>query len=322
MLWDNENMPSSDPLIGHILANYNIERLLGQGGMASVYYGYDFQLQRPAAIKVIDDRYSGDAAYAARFVHEARAMASWRHPNIPQIYQAGMENGIYFFAMEYIQGMNLEEVLRHYVQKGELLPFKDILLYGKAIAEALDYAHQKGAIHRDVTPSNVMISEDGRILLTDFGLVLEFDKGTQGEVFGSPHYIAPEQARTSAGAVPQSDIYALGVILYEMFVGKLPFEDTSPASLAIKHITLEPPPPRQINPDLSPEVEAVLLKALKKLPQERYQTGKELMSALEEVIPGQSTEKRIFPLHSLRPPCLFSQSNWETNLHPQFPNPG
>lgn len=297
-------MPLADPLIGRILANYHIERLLGRGGMASVYYGFDFQLQRPAAIKVIDDRFTGDADYAARFVHEARAMASWRHPNIPQIYQAGVENGLYFYAMEYIHGMNLEELLRQYKQKGELLPFEDILLTGKAIGEALDYAHQKGAIHRDVKPSNVLISEDDRILLTDFGLVLELDKGTKGEVFGSPQYIAPEQARSSAEAVPQSDLYSLGVMLYEMLVGKLPFEDPSPASLAIKHITLEPPAPRQFNPDLSPEVEGVLLKALRKVPQERYQTGKELMSAMDESIRRLSSDTRALRTDASPPGTL------------------
>lgn len=171
-------MPLADSLIGRTLANYRIERLLGRGGMASVYYGFDFQLQRPAAIKVIDERHSGETSYSARFVREARAMASWRHPNIPQIYQAGVENGVYFYAMEYIHGMDLEELLHHTVQKGELLPFEDVLLYGRSIAEALDYAHLNGAIHRDVKPSNVLISEDGRIVLTDFGLVLEVDKGT------------------------------------------------------------------------------------------------------------------------------------------------
>jgi serine/threonine-protein kinase len=312
-------MPSADPLIGTTLANYRLERLLGRGGMASVYYGFDFQLQRPGAVKVIDDRHSGETSYSARFVREARAMASWRHPNIPQIYQAGVENGVYFYVMEYIHGMDLEELLRQTVQKGELLPFEDVLRYGKAVAEALDYAHLNGAIHRDVKPSNVLIAADGRIFLTDFGLVLEVAKGTQGEVFGSPLYIAPEQARNSADAVPQSDLYSLGVILYEMVVGRVPFEDPSSASLAIKHISLAPPPPRQLNPDLTSEVETVLLKALSKEPQERYQTGKELMAALEEGIGGQSSGVRLLPA-VVPPPATLPFLPFDPQDQPQADN--
>ena len=312
-------MPPADPLIGTTLANYRLERLLGRGGMASVYYGFDFQLQRPGAVKVIDERHSGETSYSARFVREARAMASWRHPNIPQIYQAGVENGIYFYVMEYIHGMDLEELLRQSVQKGELLPFEDVLRYGKAVAEALDYAHQNGAIHRDVKPSNVLIAADGRILLTDFGLVLEVAKGTQGEVFGSPLYIAPEQARNSADAVPQSDLYSLGVILYEMVVGRVPFEDQSSASLAIKHISLAPPPPRQLNPDLSPEVDAVLLRALRKKPLERYQTGKELMAALEAGIGGQFGGVKLLPA-VVPPPATLPFLPFDPQDQPQPDN--
>jgi serine/threonine protein kinase len=292
MMWDNEIMPRTDSLIGRKLGNYQIERLLGRGGMASVYYGIDLQLQRPAAIKVIDDRYSGNPAYSERFVREARAMASWRHPNIPQVYQAGVEDGYSFYALEYIQGQDLEKLLQRIAQESKLLSFEDVLRIGRSIAAALDYAHQKGGIHRDVKPSNILISEDDRILLTDFGLILEVDKGTRGEVFGSPHYIAPEQARNSSRAVPQSDLYALGVILYEMLVGRLPFDDPSPTALALQHITLEPPAPRQLNPDLSPGIEAVLLKALRKLPQERYQNGKELMDALEGAMSNSSTQRK------------------------------
>ena len=306
-------MSLPDPLIGRRFASYQIVRLIGRGGMASVYFGFDYQLQRPAAIKVIDDRYTGDDAYTARFVHEARAMASWQHPNIPQFYQGGVENGIYFYAMEYIHGIDLEENLRRYTQKGEGLPFNDILRIGEAIAAALDYAHQKGAIHRDVKPSNILISVDSRILLTDFGLVLEVDKGTRGEVFGSPFYIAPEQAISSANAVPQSDLYSLGVMLYEMLVGKLPFNNSSPASLALKHIMLEPPAPRQINPDLSPAVEAVLLKALRKQPQERYQTGKALMNALKAVLDRRSTAIRTLQAVALPPVTQPVQINDRKN---------
>ncbi|MGE5124401.1 MAG: serine/threonine-protein kinase [Acidobacteriaceae bacterium] len=281
MMWHNTKMPRKDSLIGGKLANYRIERLLGQGGMASVYYGIDLQLQRPAAIKVIDYRHIGDPAYSERFVREARAMASWRHPNIPQIYQAGVEKGYSFYAMEFIQGLDLEKLLQKVVQRGELLLYEDVVMIGRAIASAIDYAHTKGAIHRDIKPSNVLISEDDRILLTDFGLILEIDKATRGEVFGSPHYIAPEQARNSSQAVPQSDLYSFGVMLYEMLVGRLPFDDPSPVALALKHMTAEPPAPREINPDLSTDAEAVLLKALNKVPEQRYQTGKELMEALE-----------------------------------------
>lgn len=297
-------MLRKDSLIGRKLANYRIERLLGRGGMASVYYGIDLQLQRPAAIKVIDYRHVNDPAYSERFVREARAMASWRHPNIPQVYQAGVEEGYSFYAMEYIHGLDLEKVLQRLTQKGELLLFEDVSMIGRAVAAAIDYAHQRGAVHRDVKPSNVLISEDDRIVLTDFGLLLETDKATRGEVFGSPHYIAPEQARNSSQAVPQSDLYALGVMLYEMLVGKLPFDDPSPAALAVKHMTEEPPAPCQINPELSPEVEAVLLKSLRKLPEERYQTGAELMDALEAALPLSSTQSKSYQSPTLPLPTL------------------
>lgn len=320
-------MQNRDSLVGHTLANYRIERLLGRGGMANVYYGIDLHLQRPVAVKVIGERFQEDAVHAARFWREARAMASWRHPNIPQIYQSGMEGVLVFYAMEYVQGQDLHQLLKEARQRGELLSFAEVLRIGRALAEALDYAHQKGAIHRDVKPSNVLMAEDGRILLTDFGLVLQLDQGTQGEVFGSPQYIAPEQARSSADAVPQSDLYALGVILYEMLVGSLPFEDPSPATLALQHMTVEPPHPRQLNPDLSPEIEALLLKALSKLPQQRHQTGLELAAALEEAVPV-STQRRRLPASAALPPDtlpvlpaspVLPDQSTQRNPRPAFP---
>jgi len=277
-------MVPKDPLIGQQLANYHIEKLIGRGGMAKVYLGWDVRLHRSVAVKVIDDRFQGDQNYAERFLREARIMATWQHMNIPLVYNVGENDGLLYFAMEYIRGQTLSQLLRQRQSAGELLPQGEVLRIVWAVAKALDYAHQKGVIHRDVTPSNVSLSEDGRIVLMDFGLALDVIQGTRGEVFGTPHYIAPEQASNSARAVMQTDLYSLGVMLYEMLTGSVPFDDPSPISLALKHITDEPPPPSKINPHINPELEAVLLKALRKKPSERYQSGRELMEALEAAL--------------------------------------
>lgn len=270
-----------DPLIGRQLSGFRIERLLGQGGMAKVYFGWDNKLQRPVAIKVIAEQYRSDPAYVERFLREARIIASWYHPNILHVYSAGEEDGYYYFVMEYIRGQDLEQLLNQYRSAGRRISPGEVMRIGRAIASALDYAHGKGVIHRDVKPSNVIVAEDGRVVLADFGLAVQTTTGTMGQVFGSPHYIAPEQARSSSLAVPQSDLYSFGVILYEMLTGSVPFDDPSPTTLALQHITQEPPSPRYLNPEISPEVEAVLLKALRKSPTERYQTGHAFMDALE-----------------------------------------
>lgn len=271
----------NDPLIGRHLAGYRVERLLGRGGMASIYFAWDTSDDRPVALKVLDERHRDAPAYVQRFIVEAQTIASWQHPNIVQVYSAGEEQGIYFYAMEFIRGLDLAQLLRQYLDASQLLPYAEVLRIGWAVAAALDFAHQRGIIHRDVKPSNVLISVDGRVVLSDFGLVMDVSRGTLGETFGSPHYIAPEQARNSAGAVPQSDIYSLAVMLYEMLTGATPFDDPSPTTLALKHLTEPPPSPRSLNPRLSQAVEAVLLRGLRKNPSERYASGRELMSALD-----------------------------------------
>jgi serine/threonine-protein kinase len=280
---------SPDSIIGRHFANFRVLRHLGHGGMADVYYGYDVKLERPVAIKVLDTRYRNDSAWAKRFVREARAIALWRHENIIQVYYAGDEDGFSYFVMEYIDGKDLATMLSRYQARRKLMPHDEVIRIGRAVANALDYAHQKGVVHRDVKPSNVMVAKDGRVVLMDFGLALDMTEGSVGEVFGSANYISPEQARNSAEAVPQSDLYSLGVMLYEMLVGQLPFDDPSFTTVAIQHITLPPPPPRQLNPELSEASEAVLLKALHKSPEKRYKSAGQLVDALEKTLLASSS---------------------------------
>lgn len=271
----------TDALIGTQLDEYRLESLLGQGGMARVYRGLDTGLQRYAAIKVIDTPHQQDEAYIARFEREARAIAQLDHPHIVTVYRYGRAGNLLYLAMKYIEGADLHAILGGYEQDGQLMPAAEVTRLVREIGSALDYAHRQGVIHRDVKPSNVMLDAAGRAYLTDFGLALLANVGTRGEILGSPHYIAPEQAVSSAGAVPQSDLYALGVILYRMVTGQLPFTHDDVLELLMLHMTAVPPDPRELRPDISAPLAAVVLKALAKEPGARYASGQALADALE-----------------------------------------
>ncbi len=306
-----------DPLIGKRLSNFVIERSLARGGMAQVYYGQDVKLQRPVAIKVIDARYRSDPTYAKRFIREARTIARWRHENIIQVYYADDQDGLYYYVMEYVDGEDLASLISEHATKGKLLPASEVLRIGGAISNALDYAHMHGVIHRDVKPSNVFMSDDNRVVLGDFGLALEMQHGSSGEVFGTPHYISPEQVRRSSDATPKSDLYSLGVILYEMLTGVVPFDDLSPTSVALQHITQEPPKPRSVNPQLSVETENVLLKALSKDPADRYESGAAMMAALSTALLSTNpAQKRVLPLPPM-PASVVSGKARPTTHHVQ-----
>jgi eukaryotic-like serine/threonine-protein kinase len=275
---------SGDTLLGGRLNEYLLEDLLGQGGMARVYRGLDLRLQRYVAVKVIDSPYRHDSEYKQRFEREAQAVAQLDYPHIVRLYRYGEQEGLLYMVMQYVEGSDLETIMNQYEADGEMMDPADIRRLVREICQALDYAHSRGVIHRDVKPANIMLDMGGRAIVADFGLALLTDLGTRGEVFGSPHYIAPEQAISSAAAVPQTDLYAVGVILYRMFTGVLPFEGIDPLEVALRHVSEPPAPPRSLRPEISPQLEAVILKALAKEPADRYAGGEALAGALDAAL--------------------------------------
>lgn len=277
---------TGDDLIGKQLDEYRLEALLGQGGMARVYRAVDVRLKRRSAVKVIDTRFREDADYTVRFDREAQAIALLEHPHIVRLYRYGEAHGVLYMAMQYIDGADLGFVLKSYCRDGKFIEPKEASRITREICQALDYAHSQGVIHRDVKPSNILLNKEGRAILTDFGLVLLTAIGTRGEIFGSATHMSPEQAISSSNVTPQSDLYSVGVILYEMFTNQLPFKAETPTDVALMHINDPPPPPRRVRPTLSRGVEDVILKALAKKTYERYQTGAELSEALEWALAG------------------------------------
>lgn len=286
---------NDDPLLGRTLATFRLDRVIGRGGMATVYYGTDVKLNRPVAVKVIDARYRYNPTYAERFIKESQIVATWRHQNILQIYYADDQDSLYYFAMEYVDGLDLRQLIDLYNHDDSLMPQEDVLRIGYAVADALDYAHTHGVIHRDVKPSNVMVAYSGQVLLTDFGLAMQVTDGSLGEVFGTPHYMAPEQARRSADAVPQSDIYSLAVILFELLTGQVPFDDESPTSVALMHMTEFPPPPSEFNPDLPQPLDEAILHGLEKEPSDRFVSCRQMVKAVHEALSGEKADPDLLP---------------------------
>lgn len=288
-------MAVTDPLIGRQLGDYVIESVLGTGGMARVYKGFDPILTRYAAVKVIEPRLSdGDdeTEYRERFLREARAIARLEHHGIVSVYQFGQRDTLYYIAMQFVDGLDLRQLSQQRAEAGDGLSHAEILRILTDIATALDYAHSRDIIHRDIKPSNILVRADGSAVLTDFGLALDVMEGTTGETFGSVHYIAPEQAMSSAQAVAQSDQYSLGIVAFEMLTGQVPFDDPSAMSVALKHISEPPPPPTTVCPDLPAAVDTVVGRVMNKAPEARYESCMAFIHALEESLRGIQPETR------------------------------
>ena len=253
--------------IGH----YEILEEIGRGGMGVVYRAHEPSLNRTVAIKVLGEHLARDAEYVTRFEREAQAAAALNHPNIVQVYAIGEENGRHYFAMEYVDGVSVQELIR---REGRLAPERaaDIALQA---AKGLAAAHDRGLIHRDIKPANLMVTRDGLVKIADFGLALRPDDQTRitssGLLMGTPGYLAPEQCLDRT-VDARTDIYALGVTLFEMLTGKAPFTADSPAALIRKIVDGETPDPGALAPDLDPALRKVVLRMMAKDPSERYQT--------------------------------------------------
>jgi serine/threonine protein kinase len=272
-----------DPLLGQQLGPYTIQSLLGRGGMAQVYQALDTALDRPVAIKILAPALRQQTAIADRMLQEGRVLASFQHPGIVQIYNLGTHENLPYLVQELLPGPTLEDELTAVHRAGRFLDAAAVQAVIGAVASALDYAHQRGIIHRDLKPSNLMRNAYGQLVLMDFGIakgVSGTEKLTQtGMVLGTPHYLAPEQAQGGA-LTPAVDIYALGIILYEILTGAVPFDDPTPLVVALAHVQRTPPPLAAQRPDLPPAVAAVVERALAKDPAARFATAGDLAAAL------------------------------------------
>jgi tetratricopeptide (TPR) repeat protein len=267
---------------GKTLGRYRLTERLGRGGMAEVYRAYQPSLDREVAIKVMHGYLAEDEGFVGRFKREARAVASLRHPHIVQVYDFDIEDDTYYMVMEYISGETLKVRLRQRNAEGRRMPLGEVARIFRDLCDALDYAHAQGRVHRDIKPANIMFDGE-RLVLTDFGIA-SIVGGTRytatGAMVGTPAYMSPEQGRGEPGDL-RSDVYSLGVILYEMVTGRVPYDADTPLAIVLKHLNEPLPLPREVGVDVPPAIERVILKALAKLPEDRYQSAGALAEALQ-----------------------------------------
>src|SRR5919205_629048 len=301
-------MAVSDTLIDTLFdGRYRIVRKLGAGGMANVYLAEDQELGRRVAIKILDDRHAADEQFVERFRREAKNAAGLSHPNIVSIYDRGEAEGTYYIAMEYLDGRSLKELI---LSRGPA-PVHVAIDYARQILGALRFSHRHGIVHRDIKPHNVLVDGEGRLKVTDFGIARA---GTSqmteaGSIIGTAQYLSPEQARGSP--VDQtSDLYSVGVVLYEMLTGQVPFTGDTPLEIAMKHLSSTPEPPSAKRSEIPRELDLVVLRALAKDPADRYQSADEMDADLARVARGAgvspATEEAATAIISRPPPTAVT----------------
>ncbi|WP_201318439.1 MULTISPECIES: Stk1 family PASTA domain-containing Ser/Thr kinase [unclassified Paenibacillus] len=280
-------------MIGRQLGGrYEILERVGGGGMAIVYKGLDILLHRHVAVKVLRQQYVHDEEFIQRFRREAQAAASLSHPNVVSIYDVGQEEDVHYIVMEYIEGTTLNDLIK---TRAPLQVEEAVHIAGQ-ICDALDHAHHNQIIHRDIKPHNILIGKNGRVKVTDFGIARAVTSSTitqTGSVVGSVHYFSPEHAKgTPTGE--QSDLYSLGIVMYQMLTGRLPFLGESPISVALKHLQEDVEEPRKVNPLIPQSVENVILRAMRKSTTERYRSAKEMLGDLEScLLPHRRNEPKV-----------------------------
>lgn len=263
---------------------YELESVLGQGGMARVFKGTDRVLSRTVAVKVLSPQFAGDEQFVVRFRREAQKVAALNHPNIVSVYDTGSQGDVHYIVMEYVEGRTLRDIIH---QEGPLLPERATEV-ASAVAAALAAAHEGGLVHHDIKPGNIMITRNGEVKVVDFGIARTSSGDTitqTASILGTASYLSPEQAQGES-VDSRSDIYSLGCVLYEMLTARAPFTGDSPVSIAFQHVRENPVPPSRINPDVTPKLEAVVIKCMAKNPANRYQTAEELREDLERIRRG------------------------------------
>src|SRR6266487_2150885 len=280
---------------------YLLQSRIGSGGMATIYRARDLKMDRDVAVKMLCEVYSTDPKFVKRFQREARAASALQHPNIVQVYDYGQTDGNYYIVMELVEGTDL----RSYLCSRDVLDVDCAIIIAHDIALGLGAAHRRGIVHRDVKPQNVLIGIDGSIKLTDFGIVSMYKDAnaeritTSGMTLGTVQYFAPEQAQGEIVS-PAADVYALGIVMYEMLTGHLPFEGNSAVVVAMQHIQDQPDPPGQFNPNIPAALEEIILHCLEKAPGARFPDGSQLARALEKL--GDAKMGETVPMvHHLKP---------------------